>query len=309
MPCYNPVHGYRGRTINPDTGKRPIVFDRQSAYTDLPVDVPCGRCIGCRLDRSRQWAVRCVHEASLHTDNCFITLTFSDDYLDKKQTLSVDDFQKFMKRLRKEIHPQTVRYFHCGEYGQQLQHPHHHACLFGWRPTDLELWSDKRNVRLYRSPTLEKLWEYGHSTVGDVTFESAAYIARYVMKKWSADNLKGEQLYSAMKSHSEASAEYYQGKKPEYVTMSRRPGIGAGWIQKYKSDVYPDDHVIINGKPIKVPKFYDAKLELTDPTLYRKTLAKRKNDAISNPNNTPDRLAVREKCKLAKISQLKRGIE
>lgn len=293
MPCYNPVHGYRGRTTNPETGKRPIVFNRADAYIDLPVDVPCGRCIGCRLERSRQWAVRCVHEASLYQDNCFITLTFSDDYLEKKQTLSVDDFQKFMKRLRKKIHPQTVRYFHCGEYGKELQHPHHHACLFGWRPPDLQLWSIRDQVKLYRSSILEELWQYGHSTVGDVTFESAAYVARYVTKKITGDPAKL----------------HYEGKKPEYCTMSRRPGIGAGWLSKYKSDVYPDDHVIINGKPIKVPKFYDNKLELTDPTLYRKTLAKRKQTAISNPNNTPDRLAVREKCKLAKFSQLKRGIE
>jgi len=293
MPCYNPVHGYRGRTTNPDTGKRPIVFNRADAYTDLPVDVPCGRCIGCRLERSRQWAVRCVHESSLHPDNCFITLTYSDDYPDKKQTLNIEDFQKFMKRLRKKIHPQTVRYFHCGEYGKQLQHPHHHACLFGWRPSDLQLWSIRDGVRLFRSPTLEQVWEFGHSTVGDVTFESAAYVARYVTKKITGD----------------PATAHYQGKKPEYCTMSRRPGIGDGWIQKYKTDVYPDDHVIINGKPIKVPKFYDAKLQLTDPTLYLKTLALRKFNATNNPNNTPDRLAVREKCKLAKVSQLKRGIE
>ncbi|QGH72141.1 MAG: replication associated protein [Microviridae sp. ctD0m35] len=293
MPCYNPVQGYRGRSTNPETGKRPIVFNRKDGYVDLPVTVPCGRCIGCRLERSRMWAVRCLHEASLYPDNCFITLTFSDDHIDKKQTLAVEDFQKFMKRLRKAIHPQTVRFFHCGEYGKNLNHPHHHACLFGWRPPDLELWSERDGVKLYRSKTLEDLWEYGHSTVGDVTFESAAYVARYVTKKITGDPAK----------------KHYGEKKPEYCTMSRRSGIGDAWIKKYKSDVYPDDHVIVNGRPIKVPKFYDAKLELTDPTLYNKIVAIRKDRASKDPNNTLDRLAVREKCKLAKISQLKRGME
>lgn len=293
MPCYHPVRGYRSRVVNADTGKRPIVFAVKDGFADLPVDVPCGRCIGCRLERSRSWAVRCVHEALLHVDTCFITLTFSDDYIEKKQTLALEDFQKFLKRLRKKISPQKVRYFHCGEYGKQLQHPHHHACLFGWRPYDLELWSVRDGVRLYRSVTLEELWPYGHSTVGDVTFESAAYVARYVMKKITG----------------EPSQKHYAGKKPEYCTMSRRPGIGDGWIKKYKSDVYPDDHVIVKGFPVKVPKFYDAKLELTDPTLYAKTVAIRKKKALENSNNTSDRLAVREKCKLAKIANLKRGIE
>jgi len=214
--------------------------------------------------------------------------------------------KKYIKHPEGVTTKPDVRYFHCGEYGKQLQHPHHHACIFGWRPPDLTHWSTRDGIKLYRSKTLEELWEYGHSTVGDVTFESAAYVARYVTKKITGSHESyvhpNGDIHLSQKDH-------YQGKKPEYCTMSRRPGIGDGWIKKYQSDVYPDDHVIINGRPVKAPKFYDKKLELTDPTLYAKTVAKRKERAINDPNNTPDRLAVREKCKLAKAKQLKRGIE
>ena len=119
--------------------------------------MPCGQCIGCRLERSRQWAIRCVHEASLWPDNCFVTLTFDDDNIISSGSLVKADFQKFMKRLRKRF-GKGVRYFHCGEYGDLLGRPHHHACLFNFSFPDRYLWSSSGGVNLYRSPTLEELW-------------------------------------------------------------------------------------------------------------------------------------------------------
>ena len=151
--------------------------------------VPCGQCIGCRLERSRQWAIRCVHEASLHTDNCFITLTYSPDCLPSDGSLNHDDFQKFFKRLRKHIAPKKIRYYMCGEYGEDLQQPsklgrpHFHACLFGLDFDDKQLYIVRDDVKLYTSATLEKIWGKGFVTIGDVTFESAAYVARYIAKK------------------------------------------------------------------------------------------------------------------------------
>src|SRR4051794_29862641 len=103
MPCFRPLKGYRARVTNPDTGKRSIVFNARKGFNDLPVDLPCGQCIGCRLERSRQWAIRCSHEAKLHEENCFITLTYAPEHLPPGGTLVVKDFQDFMKRLRFEF--------------------------------------------------------------------------------------------------------------------------------------------------------------------------------------------------------------
>ena len=129
MPCYRPIKGYRSRRLNAETGKRPVVFNPRDGFYDQPVDLPCGQCIGCRLERSRQWAIRCVHEASLHERNCFITLTYRDECLPTNGSLDLDAFQKFMKRLRRRF-GEGVRFFHCGEYGENFGRPHYHAILF-----------------------------------------------------------------------------------------------------------------------------------------------------------------------------------
>ena len=147
MPCFHPITAYYSRVENP-SGKRSLVFNSDKALVDVPMQVPCGRCIGCRLDRSRDWALRCVHEASLYEFNCFITLTFDDSKLptcndcrkvescvanrDAGSSLRVCDFQNFMKRLRQFVAPVKIKFFHCGEYGAKLSRPHHHACLFGY---------------------------------------------------------------------------------------------------------------------------------------------------------------------------------
>lgn len=141
MPCYHPLTGYRSKSgRDPKSGKWPLTFDLSNAYIDMPVTVPCGQCIGCRLDKSRDWAVRCLHEASLYQDNCFITLTYDDAHLDPLGSLNKDDFVKFMKRLRFQYGPK-IRFFHCGEYGTLLNRPHHHACIFNFDFYDKELLS------------------------------------------------------------------------------------------------------------------------------------------------------------------------
>ena len=121
MACYTPLKGYRSTELTKN-GKRKIVFNRNHGFADLPVTVPCGQCIGCRLERSRQWAIRCTHEASLWEKNCFITLTYNDENLPKDGSLDVTHFQKFMKRLRKK-HGAGIRFYHCGEYGDKFGFP------------------------------------------------------------------------------------------------------------------------------------------------------------------------------------------
>lgn len=313
MPCYHPLTGYYARKIN-DSGKRSLVFDVEKALLPEPIQIACGRCIGCRLDRSLSWALRCTHEASLYEDNCFITLTFND--LNIKASLDVSDFQNFMKRLRKKIAPHKVRFFHCGEYGEQFSRPHHHACLFGFDFPDKILFNNNGKSKTYTSEMLAELWPYGFHSIGEVTFDSAAYVARYVLKKWNKDedNLKGEALYKAMRGFSDGKfrEEYYHGLKEEYVTMSRKPGIGEEWYKQFYKDIYSVGGFALtpNFKKVKPPRYYDQMFEITYPMEHSKIKCFRLDRAQCDQDNIPQRLQIREKVKLITINnQLKRGFE
>jgi hypothetical protein len=238
--------------------------------------------------------MRCMHEASLYKENCFITLTYDDKQLPDDGSVDVKTFQDFMKRLRKKYPSKKIRYFHCGEYGSETGRPHYHAVLFGFNFPDLEYWKTTESGHcLYNSPALSKTWGHGFANVGSVTFESCAYVARYIMKKVTG----------------EKAAEHYCGRKPEYTTMSRRPGIGKEWFEKFKDDVFPHDYVVVNGKKVRPPKFYDSEFEKLDEVLFKKIKARRsKLDEKTRLDNDSFRLPVKEKVKKAQISNLKRGL-
>jgi len=297
MPCYYPLDGWWSKDRHPSTGRRRVVFRVADALTDRPIQVPCGQCVGCRLERSRQWAIRCMHEAALYDNNCFITLTYNDDNLPAGKTLVLEDFQKFMKRLRK-FFPQTIRFFHCGEYGEINARPHYHACLFNCDFPDRKLYKVVGEHRLYTSQILDNLWSVngnslGFATVGDVSFESAAYVARYVMKKVTGGNAD----------------QHYGDRLPEYCTMSRRPGLGSAWVEKFKDDVYPFDGVIARGFPSRPPRFYDAMFEMTDPDVFREIRRKRKLASKERKwDQTSSRHKVRETVKKAQIEHLERKL-
>lgn len=293
MPCYHPMTAYRSR-VQDENGKRGIVFNIADGLSDMPLTLPCGQCIGCRLERSRQWAIRCIHEAQLHPENSFITLTFSDEHMNKDKSLVKADFQKFMKRLRKRHDDRKIRYFHCGEYGELLKRPHHHACLFGFDFPDKVHYSTRNGVKLYTSEELLLLWPYGFSTVGDVTFESAAYVARYVMKKITGK--EGEKEYA--------------GRIPPYVTMSRRPGIAAGWIEKFATDVYPSDEVIIRGGfKCKPPRFYDEIYDRETGGLDPVKDKRKKGQYRRKENSSLARLAAKEEITMQKLKQSRRIVD
>lgn len=302
MACFHPRTGYRSREVGP-SGKRRIVFDAKLGFADLPVTIPCGQCIGCRLERSRQWAIRCSHEASLWQDNCFITLTFSNEHLPENLSLDVRDYQLFMKRLRKK-YGQNIRFYHCGEYGEKYKRPHYHACLFNFDFPDKRLFKELNGNKLYTSNSLQELWPFGYSTIGDVTFQSAAYVARYIMKK-----ITGEEAALHYERVHPETGEIFQ-VKPEYTTMSRRPGIGSGWFERYRTDVYPDDFVVINGVKMRPPKFYDSQYEALDEMSFKRIKRKRKTTAKKHAdNNTPDRLAVRKQVQEARLRLLPRNLD
>ena len=268
------------------------------------MQVPCGQCIGCRLERSRQWAIRCMHEASLHPINCFITLTYSPEHEDRLRialpdretgeilgrglNLNKRDFVLFMKRLRKKF-GEGIRFFHCGEYGELLSRPHHHAIIFNHDFADKKVWKQNNGVVLYRSAMLEELWPYGYSSIGAVTFESAAYVARYVTKKINGDMADS----------------HYNGREPEYVTMSRRPGIARGWYEKFKdTDVYAHDYVVMRDMKLRPPKYYDKLYDLDNPAGFSVIKAKRELMAKESVDNTPERLEVREAVQRSKYDRL-----
>lgn len=312
MTCYHPINAYKSR--QKIDGKYSVVFkDCGPAYT--PIKLPCNQCIGCRIERSRQWALRCVHEASLYTYNCFITLTYDDSHLDTNGSLNVSDFQLFMKRLRKQFqgldpvirdgvtsHP--IRFFHCGEYGSQLGRPHHHACIFNFDFPDKELWSVRDGVRLYRSKALEELWPFGFSTIGDVTYESAAYVARYIMKK-----INGKRALLHYGNVDESTGEL-SVRMPEYITMSRRPGIAFDWFAKFKNDVFPKDFITCKGKKLRPPKYYDRIYDLEHPEQMEAIRKNRVDLMRDNADNiTVERLAVREQSTKLKVNKLIRSYE
>jgi hypothetical protein len=237
-----------------------------------------------------------MHEASLHDANSFITLTYSPEHLPTSGSLNKDHFQRFIKRLRKKLSPDKIRFYHCGEYGENLNRPHYHAIIFGFDFPDRYLWSFKNNIRLYRSDLLEKLWPYGYSTIGEVTFESAAYVARYIMKKQLG---KGAE-------------DFYADKLPPYTTMSRRPGIAGDWIKQFKNDVYPDDAIVIrNNITCKPPRFYDNLYDIENTEQFKEVKTARlkaQNSPKAKQDNTPQRLEAKQKCKQSKLTELKREI-
>lgn len=325
MPCFSPLVGYRSAFVN-DSGKRSIVFNRNHSLTGLPQQVPCGQCIGCRLERSRQWAIRCVHEASLFEHNCFITLTYDDDHLPDDRSLEMKHFQDFMKRLRKRFQgfqpvtldefdedlgisvPVTrypIRFYHCGEYGEKFRRPHYHAVLFNYDFLDKVFWKDVNGSKLFLSASLQDLWPHGFSTIGNVTFESAAYCARYIMKK-----KLGKGSWMSYADIDFETGEVLSERKKEYTTMSRRSGIGKGWFDKYLEDVYPNDNVVVNGRKMRPPRYYDSLYEIKYSSDFRLIKQQRLlNAALFSENNTPERLLVREQCQLSRISRLPRLLE
>lgn len=269
----------------------------------MPIELPCGQCIGCRLERSRQWALRCIHEASLYDDNCYITLTYDNDHIPQDHSVDIRHYQLFMKRLRKKYYPKTIRFFHCGEYGEKNGRPHYHAILFNHRFDDLELVKEKPN-KLYTSETLAKLWGKGFVTIGEVTFESAAYVARYITKKINGD--KADEHYTYI---NEETGEFNR-ITPEYISMSRRPGIGSEFFTKYRGDMYPSDYITVRGKKLKPTKFYDSKLENVDSEMHRNVISSRKSQARARKaDNTLERLRAKEIVKKSQFKQLKRSYE
>lgn len=276
---------------------------RLKQHLELGITTPCGFCLECRSRYARSWAIRCVHEAQMHEESCFGTLTYSDEHLPAHGSLVPADFTKFMKRLRKSIAPRKVRYYHAGEYGEANFRPHYHFLLFGYMPGEREPIGTKSGYPLFRSVELEKLWPYGMSSVGHVSFESASYVSRYVMKKvdqvgrkkkWSVDPETGE-------SHEIVA---------EYSTMSRGGrhgrGLGFSWYAKYGEEVERLETVVVGGVELSPPRYYDGLLRERDEAAYEvmKLVRARKSCRLVTTNETMARELIARK----RLEMLERSI-
>lgn len=335
MPCYHPLKGlwYGGLTEN---GKKKYkIVSKDSPISSLAfqkplevIEVPCQKCIGCRLDYSRQWADRCMLEAKQYpkNNNWMVTLTYDPEHITMRPganretgelelvgTLVPEDLTKFMKDLRRYYkyhhNHENIRFYACGEYGPQTYRPHYHLIIFNMPLRQEELkyfFSNKEGDKIYLCEKIEKIWGKGQITVGEVTWNSAAYVARYVMKKQ-----KGK-----------GSKRYYQllNIEPEFVRMSRKPGIAYKYFEENKEKIYEADEIIINNKKgeakiIKPCKYYDRLYDLDSPEAMKAIKERRKELAEISEKNRLSKtdldketyLSLCEQNKIAQINKLIRN--
>lgn len=301
MACFHPVWAWYDDRVTTEKGKPLLRFNISQLYgrsQENPhihtLQVPCGKCDGCLMARAKSWAMRCVHEAAFHEKNCFLTLTYSPECLPIDGSVNKREMQLFMKRYRKKF-GSGIRFFLCGEYGAANLRPHYHVIIFGHDFDDKVVYKHDVNtgVTLYTSRVLSGLWPFGFSTVGAVSERACAYTARYILKK---------QFGRKAESH-------YRGLTPEFVNMSRKPGIGYEWIMKYHSDVYPQDYVVNSaGLKARPPAYYD---KIYDNIGNIEDIKLKRIEKIKdNPDyNDPARLAVREKCQQLRQKRLVRTYE
>ena len=221
----------------------------KNPVTGLYIEVPCGGCMACRLNYARMWSIRIMNECSKHKDNIFLTLTYDEDNLPENHSISKREIQLFMKKLRKSL-GFKVRYFASGEYGDKYSRPHYHMILFGLAK-DSDVFYDMRyNPRQHGYLGRCKCWPYGFVFVGDVTTDSANYVAKYTVKK-----IKGKHA----KEHYE-----HLGVEPEFALMSRRPGIGADYLDDNFLTLSKNGYVRLKGIKYALPRYYSDKIDNPD---------------------------------------------
>lgn len=319
MSCYHPLVAYPKDRPNENGNIEYRIIGALDQTVDIDeeaIRIPCGKCIGCRLDQSRRWADRMMLELDVQKKGIFLTLTYDDDHVPFTEndngefgalTLWKPDLQKFFKRLRKDFGDKKLRYYAVGEYGSNTFRPHYHAIIFGLSYEDFPDWQYyKRNElgdQLFMSRWLqEKVWKQGICTFSDVTWQTCAYVARYVQKKIFA----GHDILCDM-----------YGVDPEFSVMSRNPGIGYPYLEKHPELFnYSSIYVSNYDRGISIPKYYLDKLKLTNPELYDNLLNVRKVFASENEIlklkqtdlGRDDYLEVEEVEKLSKNQALKRKL-
>lgn len=291
MPCYKPIDAFK-----PAEG--PITFHETKG--SRAIQIKCGQCIGCRLEKRDAWALRCMLESKMHASSIFATLTYDDVHLPEHGSLHYPHVQSLVRALRRRGF--SFRYFVCGEYGDTLGRAHYHLLGFGLDfPDKVRCNSIRSSEPIYRSPLLEQLWPHGFSSFGSVSWQSARYCAGYTLKK--VNGSRADAHYSRL----DESTGEISTISPEFARMSLKPGIGASWLAKYWRDIYLTEHdsIIVNGSRKRVPQYFHRLMD-TLPSV-QKTLMddyefRQFQKAMDrSEDNTPERLAVREQCELARV--------
>lgn len=288
MACLGPITAFYAKDKNP-SGKRSLVFDKKASHSGIPVEIRCGQCINCRIQTATDNAVRCYHEAKSHDVSSFVTLTYDDAHLPEDGGLDHRDFQLFMKRLRAKS-DFKFKYVMCGEYGETTHRAHYHALLFGCDFSDRKKFRvTPRGDTLFTSELLNDTWQKGHCTVGEVTFESCRYVTGYVLNKVTGRK----------------AADYYMGRRPDYVVWGN--GISLDYFNKFGPGNYPGDFIVLDGKKVKIPRYYDTKFEALDPVAFDSVKKVRVRKAKDRPDDLSNRRSwTREKVALARRSRYNR---
>lgn len=313
MACFRPLEAYQD-----DAGGAPRLGGYWAGENGRYLELPCGHCAGCRMDRRLEWSIRCTHEAQLYDSNLFVSLDYSPEKLPESRSLEYRDVQLWLKRLRKAMAQRVrgkgrrmkwkytgadlknpVRFFLCGEYGSTTLRPHWHAILFN-------VWF-KDQVRLlngtYQSDLADKIWQNGRCVIGDVTPQSISYVAGY-----TTDKLYGRGKEEAYEVVDLRSGEVKE-RRPELVSMSRRPGIGYRWFERFRSDIFgglesPHDFAVHEKRKRKVPRYYWRLYnESGDAFAVEKVREARLDRAaeVDKSEETLERRAVREEALLRRV--------
>lgn len=341
MPCYHPIQAFQATHA-----KKVELYAAEQKHLyrgrlGKHFTVPCNKCSGCRRTQALNFATRCMHEASQHEYNSYITLTYDDKHLPADLSLHHEHIVQLMKKIRNRLCREDVilgsdetaratlqcsyatsshdlipelqlltpippRFYMAGEYGELYGRPHYHAILFGIAfPDRVYHGRTKAGAKLYKSHTLSRLWTRGYSSIGDVTFASAAYIARYILKKRTGD--KNKENYEIIDPET---GEIYFRKK-EYNQMSRNPGLGKTWFENYHSDYIHQDKIRLkDGREVKPPRYYDKQLKRLDRDIYEHTKHARELEQLAHAHdNTPERLAVREIVETSRARLQTRNLE
>lgn len=332
MSCYHPLPAIQrkeGGQIE-FVNKEALIKDARgevfAPFGYRYLEVPCGKCIGCRLDYSKQWATRIMKEAEQWENNWFLTLTYDPENVPwqssinletgeyvQGMTLQPEHLTKFLKDLRRywkyHYNEDNIRFYACGEYGGKTQRPHYHVAVMNWNIPGglLKEWKKSQNGMYYQCETVAKIWKKGFICLAKLEWESAAYVARYMLKKQKGKD--ADQYYKSM------------AQIPEFTRCSRNPGIAREWYEQNKDKIYKNDEMFIARKggaqKVKPPAYYDKLFDVEDHERMQEIKEERRKAAneasrrkrANTTLNDEEQRKVEENKKEEQIKKLKRQIE